>query len=164
MPPRPSQSSLFAAAFVRDDDEGWTGAEVDLGGAEIVDDLGDAVQESLGLRGDELTLLCVEVEDEWFAIVRYESDEDPRAFLSDARAGSADELGALFAELAGAALDEEADDLGVRPVGDFELLADLGLSSEELLELSMEEGMLPADVLSVIAERLSFADELDRLR
>ncbi|MEV0971520.1 tRNA adenosine deaminase-associated protein [Microtetraspora glauca] len=158
----PSRSNLFSAAFVKVDG-GWTGAEVDLGAAEIADDLGDAVQEALALEGDELVLLCVEVEDEWFAIVRYENDLDLRVFLSDAQAGLTDPLGEIFTELAGVAVDKEASDLGVRPAGDFELLADLGVSSDELLELSMEEG-LPADVLSVIAERLAFADELDRLR
>ncbi|WP_433220264.1 tRNA adenosine deaminase-associated protein [Microtetraspora malaysiensis] len=158
----PSRSNLFSAAFVKIDG-GWSGAEVDLSSAEIADDLGDAVQEVLGLEGDELVLLCVEVEDEWFAIVRYENDLDLRVFLSDAQSGQGDPLAEIFTDLAGVAVDKEPADLGVRPAGDFDLLADLGVSSEELLELSMEEG-LPADVLSVIAERLSFADELDRLR
>jgi putative tRNA adenosine deaminase-associated protein len=161
MPSRPA-SSLFSAAFVRTSD-GWSGAEVDLSEVEIVDDLSDAVQESLGLGGDEFTLLCVEVEDEWFAIVRYEGEEEPRAFLSDVQAGAGDPLGELLGELAGVAPDKEGTELGVRPAGDFELLSDLGVSAEELLELSME-ATLPADTLSVIAERLSFADELDRLR
>jgi len=156
-------SNTFSAAFVRTPD-GWSGAEVDLGSAEIIDDLGDAVTEALGLTGDELALLCVEVEDEWFAIVRYRGEEEPRVFLSDAHAVLSDTLGELFAEFAGVVPDKESSELGVRPAGDFELLSDLGVSSEELLELSMEEGMLPADILSVIAERLSFADELDRLR
>lgn len=49
-------------------------------------------------------------------------------------------------------------------MGDLELLADFSLSAEELLELSIEEGVLPADILSLIAERLGFADELERLR
>lgn len=163
MASRPSGNSVFSAAFVRTPD-GWSGAEVDLSGAEMVDDLGDAVQEHLALDGDELTLLCVEVEDEWFALVRYQGDEEPRAFLSDAHAGLSDGLGELFTELAGVALDKETSELGVRPAGDFELLSDLGLSAEELVELSMEEGALPADTLSVIAERLAFVDELDRLR
>ncbi|MFI6499997.1 tRNA adenosine deaminase-associated protein [Nonomuraea typhae] len=156
-------SNTFSAAFVRTED-GWSGAEVDLSQAEIVDDLGDAAQEALGLSGDELALLCVEVEDEWFAIARYAGEEEPRVFLSDAHASLTDPLGELFAEFAGVALDKEGNGMGIKPSGDFELLADLGLSAEELLELSMEEGVLPADVLSVIAERLSFADELDRLR
>jgi putative tRNA adenosine deaminase-associated protein len=163
MPSRPIGSSLFAAAFVQTE-SGWSGAEVDLRNAEIVDDLIDAVQEHLGLIGDEVALLCVEVEDEWFAIARYQGDDEPRVFISDDKAGLSDELGELFTELAGVAPDKESADLGVRPAGDFELLSDLGVSSEELLELSTEEGVLPADTLSVIAERLSFADELDRLR
>ncbi|TMS00433.1 tRNA adenosine deaminase-associated protein [Nonomuraea basaltis] len=156
-------SNTFSAAFVRTSD-GWSGAEVDLSHAEIVDDFGDAVLETLGLTGDELALLCVEVEDEWFAIARYRGEEEPRVFLSDAHAVVSDSLGELFAEFAGVVPDKESNGLGVRPAGDFELLSDLGVSSEELLELSMEEGMLPADILSVLAERLSFADELDRLR
>ncbi|MBB5626377.1 tRNA adenosine deaminase-associated protein [Sphaerisporangium krabiense] len=163
MPSRPSRSSLFAAAFVRMPD-GWNGAEVDLANVEIADDLGDAVQDALGLQGDELALLCVEVEDEWFALVRYEDEGDPRAFLSDAHAAAGDALGELFNELAGVVVPDKDADVGIRPAGDFELLRDLGVSAEELLELSMEEGVLPADTLSVIAEKLSFADELDRLR
>ncbi|GAA0916442.1 tRNA adenosine deaminase-associated protein [Nonomuraea longicatena] len=156
--------ATFSAAFVRTGN-GWSGAEVDLSSAEIVDDLGDAVHESLGLDGDELALLCVEVEDEWFAIARYTGSEEPRVFLSDAHAGLNDTLGELFAEFAGVAPETEPPSgLGVKPSGDFELLSDLGVSAEELLELSMEEGVHPADILSVIAERLTFADELDRLR
>ncbi|MEV5412055.1 tRNA adenosine deaminase-associated protein [Thermopolyspora sp. NPDC052614] len=160
MPSGPS--NLFAAAFSRDGDR-WSGVEVDLSSAEIADDVTDLVQESLGLSGDELALLCVEVEDEWFALVRIEGDAEPRAFISDVQIGG-DRFGEMFTELAGAAPSTESNDLGVRPAGDFDLLDDLGVSSEELLELSMEEGALPGDTLSVIAERLSFAEELDRLR
>ncbi|MEU7691225.1 tRNA adenosine deaminase-associated protein [Microbispora hainanensis] len=159
----PSRSNLFSAGFARIDGR-WAGAEVDLGEAEIADDLSDALQEALGLSGEELALLCVEVEDEWFAIIRYEDDLDPRVFISDAHAVQNDPLGEIFAELAGVVVDKDAPDLGIRPVGDLELLADFSLSAEELVELSMEEGVLPADILSLIAERLGFADELDRLR
>jgi len=154
--------NLFAAAFVRNG-ERWTGAEVDLSAAEYPDDVTDLVQEALGLTGDELAILCVEVEDEWFALVRFEGDREPRAFISDVQT-SGDRYGEMFSELAGAAPDAEANGLGVRPAGDFELLSDLGVSADELLELSMEEGGLPGDILSVIAERLAFGEELDRLR
>ncbi|MGJ6969886.1 hypothetical protein ACSDR0_49250 [Streptosporangium sp. G11] len=53
--------------------------------------------------------------------------------------------------------EKDSTDLGVRPASDFELLEDFGVSKEEL-ELNMEEGVLPADILSVIAERLAFAE------
>lgn len=159
----PSRSNVFSAAFARTGGR-WTAAEVDLGEAELADDLGDIAQAALGLTGDELTLLCVEVEDEWFAVARYEGGSEPRVFISDAHAAAGDPLGEFFGELAGVALGKDEPDLGIRPVGDLELLADLSLSAEELLELSMEEGVLPADILSLIAERLGFAEELDRLR
>ena len=133
------------------------GSEATIGGTDASEEITGtpAADVILGLSGDELALLCVEVEDEWFAIVRYRGDEEPRVFLSDAHAILSDSLGELFAEFAGVAPDKEGNGLGVKPSGDFELLSDLGVSSEELLELSMEEGVLPADILSVIAERLS---------
>ncbi|RJL32099.1 tRNA adenosine deaminase-associated protein [Bailinhaonella thermotolerans] len=157
---RPGQSHYFAAVFSRADKD-WRGAEVDLTGAGNIDDLIDAAHDAA--EGDELALLCVEAEDEWFGIVRMEGVGDPRVFLSDARAGSLDPVGELFRELAGLPPEAETD-LGVHPAGDLELLEDLGIGSDELLELSMEEGVLPAETLMVIAERLNFADELDRLR
>ncbi|WP_344838885.1 hypothetical protein [Nonomuraea dietziae] len=52
--------------------------------------------------------MCVEVEDEWFAIARYRGDEEPRVFLSDAQAGVNGQLGELFAEFAGVAPDKES--------------------------------------------------------
>lgn len=160
MPTAPS--NLFAAAFVRNGDR-WSGGEVDLSAVEIADDVTDLVHDALGLSGDELAILCVEVEDEWFALARFEGGQEPRVFISDVHTGG-DRLGELFGELAGVAPADDANDLGVRPAGDFELLSDLGVSAEELLELSMEEGTLPGDTLSVIAERLDFGEELDRLR
>ena len=85
MPTGPS--NLFAAAFVRNGDR-WSGSEVDLSTVEIADDVTDVVQEALGLSGDELAILCVEVEDEWFALVRFEGDREPRAFISACTAAS----------------------------------------------------------------------------
>lgn len=163
MPPIGPPGPSFAAAFLRTA-EGWAGAEVELAAVEILDDLGDTVEEALGLVGDELALLCVEVEDEWFALLRYQGAAEPRIFLSDAQAVGASGLGELLAESAGFLPDAEAHHLGVQPVGDAGLLTDLGLPAPELLELSAAEGALPAETLSAIAEKLGFADELDRLR
>ena len=48
------------------------------------------------------------------------------------------------------------------PVGDPGLLSDLGIEAARLTRLG--ERTLPGDALSVIAERVGFAEDYDRLR
>lgn len=64
--------------------------------------------------------------------------------------------------------DLEKIDEGLRPVaepvGESALLADLGTPSDALLDLCAEEGLLPADVLSGVADRAGFLDVLEGLR
>ena len=140
-PPCPATAEPFAAAFVRTATAG-RGAEVDLSAAEFADDVSDLVQEALGLAGDELALLCVEVEDEWFASSASRATDEPRVFISDAQP-SGDRSGELFGELAGVAPDEEANGSAYAPRATSSCSATSGVSAEELLELSMEEGVLP---------------------
>jgi putative tRNA adenosine deaminase-associated protein len=156
--------SYFAAALARTSD-GWAGRELEL---DDVEDL-EALSETLRDLYDEssLVLLLLEEDDEWLGVVRVEPDEDPRVFLSDRRAVQASDVAALLWEDEQAPVDDE-DEEGVRPVaepvGDTELLADLGTPGPKLLGLCAEEGLLPADVLSSIGERGGFLDVLDSLR
>ena len=64
--------------------------------------------------------------------------------------------------------EEEDDDEGTRPVaepvGDTDLLADLGTPGTQLVDLCAEEGLLPADVLTAVCERAGCADVLEELR
>ena len=60
--------------------------------------------------------------------------------------------------------DRPAADPDADPVGDVELLADLGVSSHRLLTLCGLEGMLPADVTAEICQKLGCGDELEELR
>jgi putative tRNA adenosine deaminase-associated protein len=167
----------FAAALSRRPD-GWSGEELDL---KDVEDL-DGVVEEMRRYGDdaELQLLFVEEDDEWFAIVRVGEDGDPRVFLSDARAMETSQLGALFGEAAAVADphddadddedqdDDDEDDSGVQtsgdPVGDPDVLSDLGTPEKRLLALCAEEGQLPADVISTLCESAGCLDALDALR
>ncbi|WP_445548631.1 tRNA adenosine deaminase-associated protein, partial [Frankia sp. CiP1_Cm_nod2] len=61
--------------------------------------------------------------------------------------------------------DDDSDDTpaGGQPVGDLDLLADLGTDADTLLELITEEGLLPADVVTAISERAGCADILDEI-
>lgn len=167
----------FAAGLSRRS-SGWSGEELNL---KDVEDL-DGVVDELRSSGDDadVQLLFVEEDDEWFAIVRVDEDGDPRVFLSDGRAMESSDLGALFGEAAAVAEpsdddeddsdedeDDEDDEAGQTsgdPVGDPDVLADLGTPSSRLLALCAEEGQLPADVISTLCESAGCLDALDALR
>ena len=163
--------SYFAAAVTRTDD-GWSGREMDL---EEIDDLEALAEELRDLSGDGAgpALLLLEEDDEYVAVVRVDGGvgalDDPRVFLSDRRAVLGSDVAAMLWE--DVALEEpgvDEDDEGLRPVaepvGDSALLADLGTPSDALLDLCAEEGLLPADVLSGVADRAGFLDVLEGLR
>jgi putative tRNA adenosine deaminase-associated protein len=166
--------TYFAAALGRTS-SGWAGQELDLDEAEDLDGVLDELRE---VSDDaDLTLLFVEENDEWFAVVRLDGDE-PRVFLSDGRVVETSTLGAVFGEAATVAEppdddedDDDSDDeeeevtrIAGDPVGDAELLADLGTPSSRLLKLCAEEGQLPADIISSLCERAGCLDVLESLR
>lgn len=163
--------TYFAAALARTAD-GWTGREFDLGDSA---DLEALVEEMRELSGDDggPALLLLEENDEYVAVVRVDggvgSLDEPRVFLSDRRAVQGSDVAAmLWEESDDEEVEEDDEDEGTRPVaepvGDAALLADLGTSAEALLDLCAEEGLLPADVLTGVAERAGFLEVLDGLR
>lgn len=147
----------FSVAFARTD-AGWVGTETDLADVAGVDDITDIMRETAVETAGDTVLLLVEEEDEWFAVVRVDDGEDPRVFLSDPRATLTSPLAHMLHEQIGDIDESPTDD----PVGDSELLADLGTGPPRLTELG--ERRLPGDALSVIAEQAGFAEEYDRLR
>ncbi len=50
------------------------------------------------------------------------------------------------------------------PVGEVDILADLGTSATRLVELCAEEGQLPADIVSALCESVGCLEVLDSLR
>lgn len=165
--------TYFAAALARTAD-GWTGRELDLHDVEDLESLAEELRDLAEEDGDAAgpALLLLEEDDEYVGVVRVDPGEldEPRVFLSDRRAVQASEVAAMLWEEATdeADLDDDEEDEGTRPVaepvGDAALLTDLGTPSEVLLELCAEEGLLPADVLTGIAERAGFLEVLDSLR
>ena len=163
--------TYFAAALARTDD-GWTGREVDLGEVEDLETLADELRDLSG-DSDGPALLLLEEDDEYVALVRVDggtrSLDEPRVFLSDRRAVLGSDVAAMLWEDGDEDdADDDEDDEGTRPVaepvGDAALLADLGTPADALLDLCAEEGLLPADVLTGVAERAGFLDVLDGLR
>jgi putative tRNA adenosine deaminase-associated protein len=167
----------FASALARTGDK-WTGQELDLGEVEDLDGLIDEMHG--GADDADVVVLFVEEDDEWFGIVRVDGDSDPRAFLSD---GRVIETSAIAAQIAEAATvtdpdDEDDDDdadgddedeeetirIAGDPIGDSELLADLGTPAKRLLALCATEGQLPADIISSLCESAGCLDTLEELR
>jgi putative tRNA adenosine deaminase-associated protein len=168
----------YAAAALARADGAWFGDDFELDGLEDLDGVVEQLRETVG---DEATtsLLFVEEDDEWFAVLRVDSDDEPRVFVSDARVIASSEHAALFAEAAVEVTvgaddddnddnDDDDDDEGTRadgdPTGDAGLLADLGTPAARLLELCAEEGQLPSDVISALCEAAGCLDVLEKLR
>ncbi|MFC4908838.1 tRNA adenosine deaminase-associated protein [Actinomadura gamaensis] len=143
--------SYFAAVFARTP-QGWVGTEAELAEAESVDDIADQMREAAVESYGDAVVLLVEREDDWFAIVRLDGDDEPRAYVSAVRD---DRLAGLFQPLVGEAPDGD-------PSGDAALLDDLGVDGEQLSDLG--ERALPGDALMAVADRAGFGEEFDRLR
>ena len=167
--------STFAAAIARGKN-GWTASELDLAGLADIDEVVDALRD---VEPDaELALLFVESDDQYLAILRLDEGEDLRVFGSDSAFVEESRIGAvLLGEVEAPALeiddltpggDEEGDgpaaDPDADPVGDAELLADLGIGAHRLLALCGQEGMLPSDVTAEICQRMGCGDEVEELR
>jgi putative tRNA adenosine deaminase-associated protein len=159
----------------------WTGDELDLDGVEDIDGLADVAQ-AISPDAAAPILVAVEEDDEWLAIVRFDEDGDARVFVSDTRALTTSQVGAIFAdavaeEVADADPDDEeivsADDddadeesvaIDAAPAGDAGLLTDLGTTADQLLALCAQEGALPGDVTAAVCERAGCLDVYDSLR
>jgi putative tRNA adenosine deaminase-associated protein len=138
--------SYFSVAFARTD-AGWVGTEADLSEVAGMDDIIDIMRETAVETAADTVVLLLEQE-----------GEDPQLFLSDPRASLTSDVARMLAERIGDTEDRASHE----PVGDLDLLADLGSDPAHLVGLG--ERTLPGDALAVIAERAGFAAEYDRLR
>jgi putative tRNA adenosine deaminase-associated protein len=176
--------SYFAAAVVRGED-GWSAAEVDLSGAADLDEVADRLRDVEPDAG--VSLLFIESDDAYLAILRLDDGDDLRVFGSDSAFAEESRLGALLVgDLKAPALDiddvvepvghtavggagddateEPAADPDADPVGEVDLLVDLGITAHRLLTLCAHEGNLPADVTAEICRLLGCGDEVEELR
>lgn len=173
----------FAALLARTED-GWEASDTELDDVETLSDLADLAREAS--PDDDTVLVLIEQEDAWFGVVRVDGEDDPRIYVSDAAAAARSAYGELLLtdELLGREPgsdgpdldsldldgtedgesgdddDEEgsADAVPHSPVGDSEILDDLGISEKELRALDAE------DALGTIAEALGASEVLETVR
>lgn len=164
---------------------GWAATELDLTGAADIEEVADRVRDVD--PGAGVSLLFVEADETYLVILRLDAGEDLRVFGSDSAFAQESRLGALLlgdvempaleidAALAEAEAEAEASAgpdgdpevppaSAADPVGDADLLADLGVSAHRLLAICAQDGMLPADITAEVANHLGCADELEEFR
>jgi putative tRNA adenosine deaminase-associated protein len=163
--------SIFAAAVARGKN-GWTASELELSSLADIDEVVDALRDTE--PDADLALLFVESDDEYLAVLRLDEGEDLRVFASDSAFAEESRIGSVLlgeVETPALELDDLADgdddkpvDPDADPVGDADLLGDLGVSSQRLLALCGMEGMLPSDVTAEICQKIGCGDEMEELR
>lgn len=150
----------FAVAVVREDGR-WQCTTLD---AAALRDLDAAITELRGQRSTGAVFGLLNVDDEFFVIVR-PVPGGVSLLLSDAAAAldydiAADVLDLLRVEVPD---DDAVDADDVWPEGDVGLLADLGLPGEELQVIVDEVDLYPDEQLEMIAQRCGFASQLAKL-
>ncbi|MGW6731981.1 tRNA adenosine deaminase-associated protein [Streptomyces sp. NPDC055013] len=174
----------FAALLARTED-GWEASDRELDDVETLSDLAELAREAS--PEDDTVLVLIEQEDAWFGVVRIDGEDDPRIYVSDAAAAARSSYGEILltdellgrepgddgADLDSLDLDgteepdsdsdddEEgggADAVPHSPVGDSEILEDLGVGEKELKALDAE------DALGAIAEALGASEVLETVR
>jgi putative tRNA adenosine deaminase-associated protein len=144
----------FTAVLARTGQQ-WRARDVDIESAE---DIGEAAAllRGVAVDEDEPVLFVLEREDDWFAFLRVDDDDDPRVFVSDAALASS----SPYADVLG--MDPEAEEEG--PAGDLDILSDLGTGPEDLEALVGEDGPPTGEALAKVAEAGGFSELIDSLR
>jgi putative tRNA adenosine deaminase-associated protein len=164
--------STFAAAVARGKN-GWTASELDLSVLADIDEVVDALRDAE--PDAEVSLLFVESDDQYLVILRLDEGEDPRIFGSDSAFADESKVGAMLLgdletpaleldDLTGDDDEDQPTDPTADPIGDADVLNDLGISSHRLLALCGLEGMLPSDVSAEICQKIGCGDEMEELR
>jgi putative tRNA adenosine deaminase-associated protein len=175
--------AYFTAVIARTG-SAWRARDVEVDDANSLEDLTDALR-SVAV-GDQPVLAVIEHEDEWFALVRVDGDDEPRLFVSDLYSAEHSHYGPLLAPAADVDSadevaedddedddeDEDEDSDGADEeepklaawAGETDLLEDLGVSGRTLRKLVEENGEDPGTVLAEVGEVVGFVELLDTLR
>jgi putative tRNA adenosine deaminase-associated protein len=179
--------AYFTAVLARSG-RAWKARDIEVDESSTLDDLADALR-SVAIH-DEPVLALVEHEDEWFALIRVDGEDEPRLFVSDLFAASRSSYSELLAPAAD--VDSEDDDLpaaqeedeesesdeeedGAEPpepdaipvaawAGETDLLEDLGVSGRVLRKLVEDNADDPGAVLAEVGETVGFSELLEALR
>jgi putative tRNA adenosine deaminase-associated protein len=149
--------SGFAVAVVREEGR-WRCTRL---AATALDDLDAAITELRGQRSTGAVFGLLDVDDEFFVVVR-PVPGGVSLLLSDAGAALDYDIAADVLDLLRVEIPEE-DAVGageVWPEGDLGVLADLGLPAEEMRVIIDDVDLYPDEQLEMIAQRCGFDRQL----
>lgn len=180
--------SYFTAAISLAGDA-WRSHDIPIDEFDDMADLSEALREVV--QDGSPAFAFIEHEDEWFAVIRSDGDEDVAVFVTDELAAFASPYGGMLRESLeqyeavdvadvddAPAAEKEADSSSMdmpdqvsKPVleqrmhaGDSGVFADLGLESAALLAIVAEFDGDPAAMLADIGDALGMADVFEGLR
>ena len=149
----------WAVAVTREEGR-WRAVAMDRGS---LADLDSAISALRGLRSTGAVLGMLDVDDEFFVLVR-PTPGGVALLLSDAVAALDYDVAADVLDLLRLDVPDEDDvDDDPWPEGDLSLLADLGVPADELAVLVDEIDLYPDEHLTAIARRCGFAEELAKI-
>ncbi|MEU0837908.1 hypothetical protein ABZ370_00315 [Streptomyces sp. NPDC005962] len=167
---------MYFAALLARTAEGWEASDTELDSVETLTDLIDLARGAA--KDDDTVLAFIEHEDAWFGVVRVDGEEDPHIYVSDAAAAARTSYGSMLTdELLGRDPDDDLDSLvdldgtedgepdedddtdpdapvPVGPLGDGDILTDLGMEEKELKSLDGDAFESIADMLGAGMEGL----------
>lgn len=124
-----------------------------------------AVKAVRNLRAESAAFALLCVDDEYFVIVR-PTPSGVKLFLSDASMGAVDDFAAAILEELNVDVpdiaEEDFADTEGWPEGDFDILADLGVSEQVLSVIVDESEWWASEQLQRLAEELGFDDALNK--
>jgi putative tRNA adenosine deaminase-associated protein len=144
----------FALAAYRRDGA-WVVGELahDLPGD--VDEIAEALRRFAGPEG---AVAMIGLDEDYFLLLRVD-DVRTRLLLSDAGAADEWDLAVSALDFLGDAAPDDEDDEDI--AGDLDLLADLGLSGDDLEELLDDGDAYPDELLSDVARAVGFGELFD---
>ncbi|NMO92141.1 tRNA adenosine deaminase-associated protein [Actinomycetospora sp. TBRC 11914] len=149
----------WAVAVTREEGR-WRAVSMDRA---ALADLDSAITALRGLRSTGAVLGLLDVDDEFFVLVR-PVPGGVALLLSDAVAALDYDVAADVLDLLRLDVPEEDEvDDDPWPEGDLGMLADLGVPADELAVLVDEIDLYPDEQLTAIARRCGFADELAKI-
>lgn len=144
----------FVIAAYRDEGA-WTAVELAPG---LGEDFAGLTSALARFPSDVGVLGLASVNDDFFVIVR-RSGDSLRVLLSDSTAAWDWSIAADVSDLVNA---PDATDEAL-PVGDLEIVSDLGLASVELSLLCEDDELYPDEALGDLAERLGFGEQFEAI-